>query len=135
MKQLINKIMILSGKLTFNAVAVKEVIVEKATDSLLIKEESVKESKGDTIDQYLDHPLQGEVVGVGSNVEESKTCKVGDIVLLKISDYGGKPYPLNDKGVIYWVYNETDVLLVRDPNFEVINSAINSLPSKKEVTV
>jgi len=127
--------MILSGKLTFNAVAVKEIPIEKTKKSTLIKINEDKTPVADKIDDFPDHPLQGEVVGVGSNVEESKTCKVGDIVLLKISDYGGKPYPLNDKGVIYWVYNETDVLLVRDPNFEVINSAINLLPSEKEVTV
>jgi len=116
----------LTGKLTFNAVAVKHIEVDKIKKTALISLDKSNALEGDKVDEFVDHPLQGEVVGIGTNVEEGGTCKIGDIVLLKISEYGQKPYVLNDKGTIYWVYNEGDILLVRKPNEQFMISAANA---------
>jgi len=101
----------LTGELTFNAVAVKVIEIEKIKKSTLI---SLSKEEGDieknTIEDFPDHPLQGEVVGIGTNVTQ---CEVGDVVLIKVSQYPTNPFPLNDKGTIYSVYNEGDILLVR----------------------
>ena len=127
--------MMLTGELTFNAVAVKIIEVEKVKKSTLIslsKEESIEKN---TIDDFPDHPLQGEVVGIGPNVKASGTCKVGDIVLLKVSQYPTNPYPLNDKGTIYSVYNEADILLVRTPINELIQSAVTAVEDVKPLKI
>ena len=106
--------MVLTGKLTFNSIAVKTINVDKVVESqLIIQEEKASMANNfDRIDEYEDHPFQGEVVGVGSSVT---TCKEGDIVLFKLSTmWTPTPYILNDKGTIYFIYNEGDVALVRE---------------------
>ena len=99
----------LSGKLTFNRIAIKIIPVEKKTKSSLILLET-KESKDmeDTIDSYEDHPLQGIVCGVGNNVT---ICKEDDVVLLRGGTSG---FALLDKGTLYSIVSESDVILVRE---------------------
>lgn len=104
--------MILSGKLTFNAVAVKLIEIEPEKKSSIISISEEKDPKPDKLTDYPDHPLQGEVVGVGESVTQ---CKVGDVVLFKLSsNWTPSPYVINDKGTIYQLYNEGDIAIVRE---------------------
>lgn len=106
--------MVLTGKLTFNSVAVKPIDVNKVIESQLITQQEKTSiiTDSDRIDEFEDHPFQGEVVGVGPSVS---TCKKGDIVLFKISTmWTPTPYILNDKGTVYFIYNEGDVVMVRE---------------------
>ena len=115
--------MMLTGKASFNEVIVKQIIIEKENKSSLI----IPNSKGDDaekseqITDFPDHPFQGEVVGVG---EQVTLCKVGDTVLFKVSrNWMPTPYLLNDKGTTYFIYNQGDIALVREPIDEYIQSA------------
>ena len=105
--------MILTGKLTFNAVALKMLPIDKIKKDSLILPSGIKgKEEEESLKDYPDHPFQGEVIGVGENVRE---CKEGDIVLLKIQpNWMPVPIFLNDKGTMYNVYNNTDILLVRE---------------------
>lgn len=96
----------LSGKLTFNKVAIKVIEVPKKSKSGIILSE-VKESD-DVLSMYDDHPAQGIVVGVGNNVS---ICKEGDTVLLRGGTQGTA---LLDNGTLYSIIHETDILLVRE---------------------
>ena len=96
----------LSGKLTFNRVAIKVIDVPKKSKSGIILSE-VKENE-DTLSMYEDHPAQGIVIGVGNSVT---VCKEGDTVLIKGGTQGTA---LLDKGTLYSVIYESDVLLVRE---------------------
>lgn len=102
----------LSGKLTFNAVAIKHIEIEKTAKSSIISiEKDTNSPQADKLSDFADHPLQGEVVAVGPNVT---VCIPGDIVLLKVnSNYTPNPYMINDKGTVYSIYNEGDIALVR----------------------
>lgn len=116
--------MMLTGKLTFNAVAVKPIEVEKIKKTSIITLEKNETPQGDKLDEFADHPLQGEVVGIGEDVKE---CKVGDVVLFKLSNHWTpQPYVLNDKGTIYYLYNNTDIALVRKPHEQFMISATNA---------
>jgi len=105
--------MILTGKPSFNEIVVKQIIIEKEVKSSIIsisKEE--KPSNSEQITDYPDHPFQGEVVGIGDQVT---LCKVGDIVLFKVSStWMPQPYLLNDKGTTYFIYNQGDIAIVRE---------------------
>jgi len=96
----------LSGKLTFNRVAIKMITVEKKNKSGLILPDT--KDTDDMIDSYEDHPLQGLVCGIGSSVT---VCKEGDTVLLK---GGATGYALLDKGTLYSIISESDIVLVRE---------------------
>jgi len=103
----------LSGKLTFNAVAIKELFVDKKVKSSIISLDGDKDLSKGRLDDFTDHPMQGEVVGIGNNVT---VCKKGDIVLFKIYEGGRPPLLLNDMGTLFFIYNEGDILLVREKN-------------------
>jgi co-chaperonin GroES (HSP10) len=95
----------LSGKLTFNRIAIKVIEISKKSKSGIILSE-VKEDDGWSM--FEDHPNQGVVVGVGNDVT---VCKPGDTVLIK----GGiNATGLLDKGTLYSIIYEGDVLLVRE---------------------
>lgn len=96
----------LSGSLTFNRVALKMIEVPKKTKSGIILSE-VKDEEN-VLSMYDDHPIQGIVVGVGSSVT---VCKEGDTVLIK---GGTRGEGLLDKGTLYSVIYESDILLVRE---------------------
>jgi hypothetical protein len=104
--------MMLTGKLTFNAVAVKHIEVDKIKKTAIISLDKSSAPEGDKLDEFPDHPLQGEVVGKGQDVGD--ICEVGDIVLFKLSTHWSpQPYVLNDMGTIYYIYNSGDIALVR----------------------
>lgn len=97
----------LSGKLTFNRIAIKSIEIPKTRKSGIVLPDS-KFEDNDAFDMYEDHPLQGFVVGVGKDVT---SCKAGDIVLIKGNSRADK---LMDNGTLYLVIYEQDVLLVRE---------------------
>lgn len=97
----------LSGKITFNRIAVKLIDIEKKTKSGIILADS-KEGETTTMDSFTDHPHQGEVVAIGTSVS---VCKKGDVVLIRD---GASPLALNDKGTLFALLYESDVLLVRE---------------------
>ena len=105
----------LSGKLAWSLVAVKPITVEKeaAKGSSIILPSGVKaKDENVSLAEFPDHLLQGLVVGVGESV---KLCKEGDIVLFMISsDYMAKPSYLNDKGTMYQLFRDSDIVLVRE---------------------
>ncbi len=105
--------MILTGKPSFNEVVVKQIVIEKENKStLIIPNKSEEAEKSEQITDFPDHPFQGEVVGVG---EQVTLCKVGDIVLFKVSrNWMPTPYLLNDKGTTYFIYNQGDIAIVRE---------------------
>lgn len=94
----------ISGKLTFNRVAVKMIDVPQVTKTGIILNNTQK----DTIDMYEDHPAKGIVIAIGPDVT---SCKEGDIVLINQKSYG---IGLNDMGEIYTIIHEGDILLVRE---------------------
>lgn len=96
----------LSGNLTFNRVALKMIEIPKKTKSGIILSE-VKDEEN-ILSMYDDHPIQGIVAGVGNNVT---VCKEGDIVLIK---GGTRGEALLDKGTLYSIVYESDILLVRE---------------------
>lgn len=63
----------LSGKLTFNRIAVKLIDIEKKTKSGILLADN-KDGENTTIDSFKDHPDQGEVIGIGNSVT---ICKKG----------------------------------------------------------
>lgn len=104
----------LTGELTYNAIALKMNIIEKKTKSSIILTSKKDDDENTSMDDFPDHLLQGIVIGVGKSVQESGNIEIGDTVLLKVlSDWMPKPYLLNDKGTMYSVYNDTDVILIR----------------------
>lgn len=115
--------MMLTGKLSFNAVAVKMIEVEKVSKSAIISLDKETKPQGDKLSDFPDHPLQGEVIGVGKDVT---MCKKGDVVLFKINNsWIPDPYMINDMGTIYSIYNETDIVMVRVPDEQLMISAEN----------
>lgn len=106
--------MMLSGKLARSLVAVKPITVEKEekTGGLILPTGVKAKDENVSLSEFPDHILQGLVAGVGEGVT---ICKEGDVVLFMIgSDYMAKPYYLNDKGTMYQLFRETDVVLVRE---------------------
>ena len=103
----------LTGKLTFSSVAVKLVDIDKiAKGGSLILPAGVKGKEDDaTLIDYPDHPLQGIVVGVAPGVT---VCKEGDTVLFTFGEYIPKPSFINDKGTLYQIFRETDIVMVRE---------------------
>lgn len=105
----------LTGKLTFEYIAVKPITIEKdeQNGSGIILPSGVKaKDAGDNLTDYPDHIAQGIVVDVADAVT---ICKPGDTVLLMLaSDYMARPSFLNDKGTMYHLYRQSDVVLVRE---------------------
>lgn len=105
----------LSGKLTFEYIAVKPIIIEKdeQKSSGIILPSGVKaKDAGDNLTDYPDHIAQGLVIAISDAVT---ICKPGDTVLLMLSsDYMAKPSFLNDKGTMYHLYRQSDIVLVRE---------------------
>ena len=106
----------LSGKLAWSLVAVKPITIEKEVQGSSIILPSGVKAKDENVSlaEFPDHLLQGLVVGVGDRVD---ICKEGDIVLFMISsDYMAKPSYLNDKGTMYQLFRDSDIVLVRESN-------------------
>lgn len=107
----------LSGKLTFELIAVKPIRIEKdsnSTNSIILPSGVKAKDEEDSLADYPDHIAQGLVIAVADSVT---ICKPGDIVLFTISsDYMAKPTYLNDKGSLYHIYRQTDIVLVREGN-------------------
>ncbi len=97
----------LSGKPTLNHVIIKPIEIPKKTKSGIILADS-KDSETTTLDSFDDHPNQALVIGVGSNVS---ICKEGDIVIMRPDTH---PMGLNDKGTVYGVINEGNIMFVRE---------------------
>ena len=109
--------MMISGRVPFNRVVLKTIDVEKSTKSGIIISGTGTEKENKSIEVFQDHPFQGLVIALGEGLQnwEVPLCKVGDIVLIKP---GSTAYQLNDRGTMYTVISDTDILLVREAEEE-----------------